>query len=148
MWGSLCSYNGKLTAMYTLMSRHAGQTGSRDPHTAGGESSLPYRTVQFGATGDTRQTTARHTAGLGNDVMTSNNLVTNRHHQPKFSPCFRIFNSFFFSLLILKMIEVQHEPRSHEDFNSLLVAYFSIQIQIHLSRWVESGFIQILCDRK
>ena len=35
------------------------------------------------------------------------------------------------------------KPRSHEDFNSLLVAYFSIQIQIHLSRLVESRFIQI-----
>ena len=35
-----------------------------------------------------------------------------------------------------------HKPHSQEDFNSLLVAYFSIQIQIHLLRWVESGFIQ------
>ena len=41
-----------------------------------------------------------------------------------------------------------HKPCSHEDFNSLPVAYFSIQIRIHLSRWVESGFLQILCDRK
>ena len=39
------------------------------------------------------------------------------------------------------------EPHSHEDFNSLLVAYLSIQIRLHLS-WVESGFIQILCDQK
>ena len=35
-----------------------------------------------------------------------------------------------------------HKPHSQEDFNTLLVAYFSIQIQIHLLRWVESGFIQ------
>ena len=37
------------------------------------------------------------------------------------------------------------EPHSHEDFNSFPVAYFSIQIRIHLERLVESGFIQILC---
>ena len=32
------------------------------------------------------------------------------------------------------------KPRSHEDFNSLPVAYFSIQILV--KRWVEFGFIQ------
>ena len=37
-----------------------------------------------------------------------------------------------------------HKPHSHDYFNSLPVAYFSIQILIHLSRWVESGFIQTL----
>ena len=40
------------------------------------------------------------------------------------------------------------KSRSHKDFNSLPVAYFSIQIRTHLERWVESGFIQILRDRK
>ena len=52
------------------------------------------------------------------------------------------------------MYTMHHKRRSHEDFNSLSVAYFSIQILIqilipmHLERWVESGFIQILHDRK
>ena len=31
-----------------------------------------------------------------------------------------------------------HKHHSQEDFNTLLVAYFSIQIRIHLLRWVES----------
>ena len=43
---------------------------------------------------------------------------------------------------------VLHKPRSRQDFNSLPVAYFSIYIRIHLSRWVESRFIQILCNLK
>ena len=37
---------------------------------------------------------------------------------------------------------IKLQPCSQEDFNSLPVAHFSIQIRIHLSRWVESGFIQ------
>ena len=35
-----------------------------------------------------------------------------------------------------------HKPHSQEDFNILLAAYFSIQIRIHLLRWVQSRFIQ------